>query len=52
VIHALLVLALIFLVLWFVFQGAGAAINLLWLVIVALVVLWLVGFLRSRRSTS
>jgi hypothetical protein len=51
VIHTLLVLALILLVLWFVFHAAGAAMNLLWLGIIALVVLWLVGFFRGRSTT-
>ena len=51
-IHALLVIAAILVVLWFLGQGVGVGINLLWLVIIALVVLWAVGFFRGRRSSS
>ncbi len=45
-IHALLVIAVVLFVLWLLFHAAGAAVNLIWLAILALVVLWLVGFFR------
>lgn len=45
-IHALLVIAVVLFVLWLLFHAAGAAVNLIWLAIIALVVLWLVGFFR------
>ncbi len=50
-IHALLVIAAVLFVLWLLFHAAGAAVNLVWLAIIALVVLWLVGFFRGRRTT-
>jgi hypothetical protein len=50
-IHTLLVVAVILFVLWLIFHAAGGLINLIWLAIIVLIVLWLVGFLR-RRSTS
>jgi hypothetical protein len=49
-IHALLVLALILLVVWFLFHAAGGLVNLIWLVIIVLVVIWLFGLLRGRAS--
>lgn len=49
-IHLLLVLAVVFFVVWLVLHAAGGLVNLLWLIIIAAVVLWLVGFLR-RGST-
>ncbi|HET9782882.1 MAG TPA: hypothetical protein VFR33_14010 [Candidatus Dormibacteraeota bacterium] len=50
-IHTLLVLAAILLVLWFLFHASIAIMNLIWIVIAILVVLWLVGFLRGRTTT-
>ena len=47
-IHTLLVLAVILFVLWLLFHSAGMIMNLLWIVIIAVVVLWLLGFLRGR----
>jgi hypothetical protein len=44
------VIALILAVLWFLFHASIAIMNLIWIVIAILLVLWLVGFLR-RRST-
>jgi hypothetical protein len=50
-IHTLLLIAVVLFVLWLVFHAtAGVAVNLIWLAIIALVVLWLVGFFR--RSTT
>jgi hypothetical protein len=46
VIHALLVLAAILFILWLLFHATGAIVNLLWIVIIAAVVLWLLGFMR------
>jgi len=50
VIHALLVIAVILFVLWLVFHAAGGLVNLIWLAIIVLVVLWLFGFVRSRSA--
>lgn len=50
-IHALLVLALICFVIWLVVHASVGIANLLWIAIIVLAVLWLVGFLRGRRTT-
>lgn len=50
-IHTLLVLAAILLVLWFLFHASVAIMNLVWIAIVVLIILWLVGFLRGRPTT-
>jgi len=54
VIHALLVLAVILLIIWFfgglVLHLAGGLINLLWIAIIVLAILWLLGFLRGRST--
>ena len=47
-IHALLVIAAILLVLWFLFHATGALVNLIWLAIIVLVILWLIGMVRGR----
>jgi hypothetical protein len=49
-IHTLLVIAAILLVLWFLFHATGALVNLIWIAIVVLVVLWLIGMLRGRTA--
>lgn len=49
-IHALLVLAVVLFVLWLLFHAAGAVVNLIWLAIIALVVLWLIGFFRRSAT--
>lgn len=49
-IHTLLVLAVVLFVLWLLFHAAGTAVNLIWLAIIALVVLWLVGFFRRSAT--
>jgi hypothetical protein len=53
-IHALLVLAVILLVIWFfgalIVHVAGGLINLLWIAIIVLAILWLLGFLRGRST--
>ncbi len=49
-IHALLVLAVVLFVLWLLFHAAGTVMNLIWLAIIALVVLWLVGFFRRSAT--
>ncbi|HSP08795.1 MAG TPA: hypothetical protein VLU92_04280 [Candidatus Dormibacteraeota bacterium] len=49
-IHALLVVALILAVLWFLFHTSIAIMNLIWIVVAILVVLWLVGLLRGRST--
>ena len=50
-IHTLLVLAAILFILWLLFHAAGALLNLLWIVILVMVVLWLLGFWRRRGRT-
>jgi hypothetical protein len=49
-IHILIVAAVILFILWLLFHAAGALVNLLWIVIVVLLVIWLWGFLRGRRA--
>ncbi|MHB8589467.1 MAG: lmo0937 family membrane protein [Candidatus Dormibacteraceae bacterium] len=49
-IHALLVLAVILFVLWLLFHATGGLVNLIWIAIIVLVVLWLFGFVRSRSA--
>jgi len=51
-IHFLLVIAAILFVLWLLFHATGALVNLIWLAIIVLVVIWLIGLLRGRSSTS
>ncbi|HZQ49123.1 MAG TPA: hypothetical protein VFB69_02335 [Candidatus Dormibacteraeota bacterium] len=50
-IHALLVIAAILLVLWFLFHAAGAMVNLIWIAIALLVLFWIVGLVRGRSTT-
>lgn len=50
-IHILLVIAAILFVLWLLFHAAGAVVNLIWLAIIVLVVIWLVGLVRGRSAT-
>ena len=52
VIHVLIVIAVILFVLWFLFHATGALVNLLWIGIVVLAILWLVGLFRNRRSNN
>jgi hypothetical protein len=47
-IHMLLVIAFVLFVLWLLFHAAGALINLIWIAIVVLAVVWLVGLMRGR----
>ncbi len=47
----LLVLAVVLFVLWLLFHATVGLINLLWIAIVILAVLWLIGLLRGRRTT-
>jgi hypothetical protein len=49
-IHLLVVVAIILFVLWLLFHAAGALVNLIWIAIVVLVIIWLVGLLRGRRT--
>jgi hypothetical protein len=49
-IHLLVVFAIILFVLWLLFHAAGALVNLIWLAIIVLVVIWLVGLVRGRRA--
>ena len=49
-IHLLLVAAVILVVLWLLFHAAGAVVNLIWIVIVVLAIIWLVGLVRGRRT--
>lgn len=50
-IHTLLVLAVILFLLWFFFHATVSLMNLIWLAIVVLVVLWLIGLIRGRSTT-
>jgi hypothetical protein len=50
VIHLLIVAAVVLFVLWLLFHAAGALVNLLWIVIIVLAVIWLVGLLRGRQA--
>lgn len=45
-VHSLLALAVVLFLIWVMFHATGAAINFLWIAIVALLALWLVGFFR------
>jgi hypothetical protein len=49
-IHILIVAAVILFILWLLFHAAGALVNLLWIVIIVLAVIWLWGLLRGRRA--
>ena len=49
-IHILVVAAVILFILWLLFHAAGALVNLLWIVIIVLAVIWLWGLLRGRRA--
>ncbi len=49
-IHTLLVLAIILAVLWFLFHTSVAIMNLIWIVVAILVVLWLIGLVRGRSA--
>ena len=51
-IHLLLVIAAILFVLWLLFHAAGALVNLIWLAIIVLVVIWLIGLVRGRSTTT
>ncbi|HSP09417.1 MAG TPA: hypothetical protein VLU92_07450 [Candidatus Dormibacteraeota bacterium] len=51
-IHFLLVIAVVLFVLWLLFHAAGALVNLIWLAIIVLLVIWLIGFVRGRSATS
>jgi Family of unknown function (DUF5670) len=52
VIHILMVIAVILFVIWLLFHATGALVNLLWIGIVGLAILWLVGLFRNRRSNN
>jgi hypothetical protein len=47
----LIVAAVVLFVLWLLFHATGALVNLLWIGIVVLAILWLVGLLRRRSTT-
>jgi hypothetical protein len=49
-IHALLVVAVILFVLWLLFHATAGLVNLIWIAIIVLVVLWLFGFVRGRST--
>jgi len=49
-IHLLIVAAVILFVLWLLFHAAGALVNLIWIVIVVLAVIWIFGLVRGRRT--
>jgi hypothetical protein len=45
----LIVAAVVLFVLWLLFHATGALVNLLWIGIVILAILWLVGLFSGRR---
>ena len=47
----LIVAAVVLFVLWLLFHATGALVNLLWIGIVVLAILWLVGLVRGRSTT-
>jgi hypothetical protein len=47
-IHLLIVAAVILFVLWLLFHAAGGLVNLIWLAIIILAIIWLVGLVRGR----
>jgi hypothetical protein len=47
----LLLIAAVLFVLWLLFHAAGALVNLIWLAIIVLVVIWLIGLARGRTTT-
>jgi hypothetical protein len=47
-----MVIAVILFVIWLLFHATGALVNLLWIGIVGLAILWLVGLFRNRRSNN
>ena len=49
-IHLLIVAAVILFVLWLLFHAAGAIVNLIWIAIIVLAIIWLVGLFRGRRA--
>ena len=49
-IHSLLVIAVILFVLWLLFHATASLLNLIWIAIIVLVVLWLFGFVRGRSA--
>jgi hypothetical protein len=49
-IHLLIVVAVVLFVLWLLFHATAALVNLLWIAIVVLAVIWVVGLVRSRRT--
>jgi hypothetical protein len=49
-IHMLLVVAVILFVIWLLFHAAAAVINLIWIAIIVLAVIWIVGQVRGRRA--
>jgi hypothetical protein len=50
VIHLLIVAAVVLFIVWLLFHAAGALVNLLWIVIIVLAIIWLWGLLRGRRA--
>jgi hypothetical protein len=51
VIHLLIVAAVILFVLWLLFHATGALVNLIWIAIVVLAIIWVVGLVRGRRTS-
>lgn len=49
-IHLLIVAAVILFIVWLLFHAVGALVNLLWIVIVVLAIIWLWGLVRGRRA--
>jgi hypothetical protein len=51
VIHLLIVAAVILFVLWLLFHATGALVNLIWIAIVVLAIIWVVGLVRGRKTS-
>ena len=50
-IHLLIVAAVILFVLWLLFHATGALVNLIWIAIVVLAIIWVVGLVRGRKTS-
>lgn len=49
-IHTLLVVAAVLVVLWLLFHATVGLMNLIWIAVVVLIVLWLIGLMRGRTA--
>lgn len=49
-IHLLIVAAVVLFIIWLLFHAAAGLLNLIWIVIIILAVIWLVGLFRGRKA--